>query len=88
MLGRVEGNSGKRPAWIAELRGQNQSERVAGARLDAIIIEVFLRTVSRFPTGAELQNARTDIAATDDPVNGVRDLLWVMLNTREFIVNH
>jgi len=29
-----------------------------------------------------------DLAAAGDPIDGARDLLWVMLNTREFMVNH
>ena len=51
------------------------------------IREVFLRTVSRPPTDAELANAKADIAAAKSPVEGFRDLLWAMLNTREFLVN-
>jgi hypothetical protein len=35
-----------------------------------------------------LQKAWTDIAAAKDPIDGVRDLLWALLNTREFTVNH
>ena len=55
---------------------------------DRAIEDVFLRTVSRLPTAAEFQLAKTDLAAAKTPVDGVRELLWVMLNTREFIVNH
>ena len=55
---------------------------------EPLINEVFLRTVSRPATAEEILKAREDIAAAKDPVNGVRDLLWAMLNTREFIVNH
>ncbi len=50
--------------------------------------EVFLRTVSRLPTATEMTQARQDIAAAKDPVEGIRELLWTMLNTREFMVNH
>jgi hypothetical protein len=55
---------------------------------DSMIHEVFLRTVSRTPTAEEMTKAREDIAAASTPINGVRDLLWAMLNTREFLVNH
>ena len=53
-----------------------------------MIAELFLRTVSRPPTVKEVAQAKTDIAKARDPVDGVRDLLWAMLNTREFMVNH
>lgn len=59
-----------------------------GEPLDKIIAEVFLRTVSRPPTARETVEARKDIASARDPIDGVRDLLWAMLNTREFMVNH
>ncbi len=55
---------------------------------DAAIREAFLRTVSRPPTEDELAKAQADVAAAPTPVDGIRELLWAMLNTREFIVNH
>jgi hypothetical protein len=81
MLLRIEGQRDEAAAWIAELR-------TGVGAIDPIIAEVFLRTVSRPPSVEELQKARADIAAASDPINGVRDLLWAMLNTREFMVNH
>ena len=53
-----------------------------------VINDAYLRTVSRFPTADELQTAQTYIAESSDPVDGVRGVLWALMNTREFIVNH
>jgi hypothetical protein len=55
---------------------------------DAAIREVFMRTVSRPPTAQEFALAREEVAAAPTPVEGIRDLLWALLNTREFTVNH
>lgn len=55
---------------------------------DEIIQEIYLRTVSRFPTADEMTKAKEDLAAARDQVDGVRDVLWAMLNAREFLVNH
>ncbi len=55
--------------------------------IDTHIREVFLRTVSRPPTDTEFARAKEDIAAAKTPIEGLRDLLWAMLNTREFLVN-
>jgi hypothetical protein len=55
---------------------------------DRVVEDVFLRTVARFPTAAEFAQAKADVAAASTPVEGVRELLWAMLNTREFMVNH
>jgi hypothetical protein len=70
-------------SWIAELRK-------AGAQFDTdhVITQAFLRTVSRTPTDQEMANAQHDIAAAKTSVDGVRDLLWALINTREFKVNH
>ncbi len=87
-------------AWIEELRKSvagNQARKKGDTApapaaktldLDQVIPEVFLRTVSRPPTADEMSRAKTDIAAAKNPVDGVRELLWAMLNTREFMVNH
>jgi len=56
--------------------------------LDTAIGEIFLRTVSRPATAEEIAQAKADVAAAKTPVDGIRDLLWAMLNTREFMVNH
>ena len=58
------------------------------ANADDYIAQVFLRTVSRPPTATEFEKARADLAAANSPAEGVRELLWAMLNTREFMVNH
>lgn len=55
---------------------------------DDVIAQVFLRTLSRPPSAAELTQAKADVVAAKTPLDGVRDLLWAMLNTREFMVNH
>jgi hypothetical protein len=87
VLARLESKRAEAPAWINELREANRSAALPPQRLDEIIAEVFLRTVSRPPTTAEVQQARADIAAASDQIDGVRDLLWTMINTREFMLN-
>jgi hypothetical protein len=98
LLSYLDGGGKDAMAWITELRrasggGKSRAGKAAAAQgalvgADRIIEEVFLRTVSRPPTAEEVGKAKEDIAAAGDPVDGVRDLLWAMLNTREFMVNH
>ncbi len=70
--------------WIGELKA---AAKLGPPNADAAIREVFLRTVSRPPTSTEFAQAQADIAAAKTPLDGIRDLLWAMLNTREFLVN-
>lgn len=52
------------------------------------IKDAYLRSVSRLPTADELQTSQTFISESTDPVDGLRGILWALMNTREFIVNH
>jgi hypothetical protein len=65
-----------------------QPAATAALNTDELVREMYLRTVSRRPSDAELERARGYITAATDPVSGVRDVLWALLNTKEFIVNH
>ena len=80
ILRRIDEGSG----WIGELKA---AAKLGPPNAGAAIREVFLRTVSRPPTPAEFAQAQGDIAAAKTPLDGIRDLLWAMLNTREFLVN-
>lgn len=69
---------------------KHQRETDEKNKLDtgALVEEVFLRTVSRPPSAQEAAMAKQDIAAAKNQVDGLKDLLWAMLNTKEFIINH
>lgn len=55
---------------------------------DQLIRQAYLRTVSRYPTDEELAVSREYIEQAPDTVSGLGDLLWALINTKEFIVNH
>ncbi len=64
---------------------------LAGAKMseDAIITELYLRALSRYPRAEEVAAART--AFTREKTTrrqAVEDLLWALLNSAEFILNH
>lgn len=53
-----------------------------------IVEEVFLRTFSRKPTAQELAGAASLLEKSADKTAGVEDLLWSLLNAKEFLFNH
>jgi Protein of unknown function (DUF1549)/Protein of unknown function (DUF1553) len=66
----------------------NQSA-VATRLSDAELVrQAYLRTVSRPPTAEELARAGQHLHESTNRLTGLRDLLWALLNTKEFIVNH
>lgn len=85
LLSVLDSNTKNSMGWIGEVRRASKGKPLD---LDRVISEVFLRTLSRPPTPKEISTAKEDISAAKDPVDGVRDVLWALLNTREFLVNH
>ncbi len=55
---------------------------------EALITEAWLRTLSRPPTDAEIERCQTYLAEERELANGMRGIMWSLLNTKEFIVNH
>lgn len=62
--------------------------KLAESEWDGLIREAYLRTVSRPPTAEELQRSKQYIAESEQASTGIRDVVWALLNTKEFIVNH
>lgn len=69
--------------WLAELRA---AETPPAA--DQLVTAAYLRTLNRIPSTDELHTGRTFLDESDDPLDGLRDLLWALLNSQEFITNH
>ena len=61
---------------------------VSDADISVVIRKAYLRTLSRYPTDAESARAARYYEETGDVARGTRDLLWALLNTKEFVVNH
>jgi hypothetical protein len=77
MLDRADG-------WITQIGKSNPSAE----DIDSLVRAAYLRTVSRTPTETEASDCRQHIADSEDMVEGLRDLMWALLNTQEFIANH
>jgi hypothetical protein len=65
-----------------------QAGTVTPARAEKLISEAFLRTLSRTPTDREATLAGDYLNEAVSPQAGMRDLLWALINTDEFLVNH
>lgn len=65
-----------------------ENAKVDHAERQKLVEEIYLRTVSRFPTVEERAEATRYLKDSPNLASGLRDLLWVMLNTKEFITNH
>jgi hypothetical protein len=87
---------GKRIAEVQsklEKLDQARSEGPAGSKGDSLIIEqlvveAYLRTVGRFPTKVEISRCQAHVADDTDAISGLTGVVWALMNTKEFIVNH
>jgi hypothetical protein len=52
------------------------------------IDEMYLGTLSRYPDDEERSTAARAIAKAGDSKRGYEDLLWALLNSKEFLYNH
>ncbi|QDV66567.1 hypothetical protein Poly24_02540 [Rosistilla carotiformis] len=57
-------------------------------QLTNLVQQAYLRTVARYPEPEELSSSLAYIEAGDSVASGVGDLLWALLNTKEFVLNH
>jgi hypothetical protein len=79
----------KKPDEPSE-RSSSARPAVAAKSVDSrsLVEQAYLRTLSRYPTADEMARSQEFIASYEDPLEGVRGVLWALLNTKEFIVNH
>lgn len=64
-----------------------QEKSPASLPADELIRQAYLRTLSRLPRAEEQAVARQYLVDSESTVAGMKDLLWALLNTKEFIVN-
>jgi len=82
---------------LADLRKQQKADKepekpvqteLSDGDRAAVVRQAFLRTLSRPPSEDELAKSVDFLASSPSPVEGIRGLMWTLLNTKEFIVNH
>jgi hypothetical protein len=55
---------------------------------DELADEMFLAALARFPKPDEKADAVKHLATARSKTEAITDLLWALVNTREFILNH
>lgn len=86
---------------IARVRGEDSAPRGeatgGGAEAEkslvdtegpALIRQAYLRTLSRHPDERELSRAVEYLRNSKTVADGLRDMMWALINTKEFMVNH
>ena len=74
-----------------KLRAPNNRFRKAladGKPLEEILRELYLAGLCRQPTPEEIQDTLRHCQSRPDPVSGLEDICWVLINTDEFLFQH
>ena len=58
------------------------------SHLARLVEQAYLRTLTRPPRPEEAARAVAHFQELGDLTAGARDLLWALVNTKEFVVNH
>ena len=67
---------------------KSENPRLSQAQKQEIVERAYLRTLTRYPNETELARSIEFIDNSDDTINGIRGLLWALVNTKEFVLNH
>lgn len=70
---------------IADPKGRIATLMAANKTTPEIINELYLSSLSRRPTVAELDAAQQVITSSPSPVEGYQDLLWALINSKQFL---
>jgi hypothetical protein len=74
---------------LAKLKSGRVARLAASDACNAEAVdELFLATLSRPPSQDEARAALSHLKSIPDRVQGFADLLWALINTREFVLNH
>src|SRR5262249_42719529 len=60
----------------------------SGASNDSAVESLYLSTLSRRPTTEEVRLMSDYIAKRNDPKRGLQGVLWILLNSGEFVLSH
>jgi len=67
--------------------GWLQQVRAGDREAEPLVRQAYLRTLGRLPDERERAVSLKHLKEAPDFVSGLRDLLWALLNTKEFLVN-
>ena len=65
-----------------------QPAEVVQSEPEDLVKAAYLRSLSRLPSKSEMETSKKFLTQSEDRLTGARDLLWALINTKEFIINH
>lgn len=69
-------------------QGKVVEELLKDSTVEKALDRLYVRCLSRYPTEAERAELLAAINASPSPKEGLEDVFWAILNSREFVFNH
>lgn len=70
--------------WLTEIAAAQSSNTLPP--LSELVEEAWLRSLCRLPSQAEMERSLLHLRDTESKRSGMEDLLWALLNTKEFLL--
>ena len=70
---------------IRDAKSRVSTLLAAGTPHDGLVTEQYLAALSREPTAAELQTSRELLPESPNSVEHYQDLLWALMNSKQFL---
>lgn len=81
--------------WLAALESDSEADiekltdkTITTEQARWVVENAYLRSLSRKPTEDEIETATRFLQSDDNPTTAVAGLMWSLVNTKEFILNH
>ena len=81
VVAKNEDKAGEQPKTNTKLLWKNEDAT-------KYVKEAYLRTLSRYPTDQEITTSLDYLNSKQNRMDGLEGLMWALVNTKEFIVNH
>ena len=80
----------KQFAKLQELKKRGEQNKQPGVQLspEQMVNQAYLRTLSRYPSESEKAECVKYMSEQNSISSGLRGVLWALINTKEFVVNH
>lgn len=69
-------------------QGKVADELLKDSTPEQALDRLYIRCLSRYPTDSERKQLLTAIGEAPNPKEGLEDVFWAVLNSREFVFNH
>ena len=83
-----EGNRLKESGWLAEIEQRFTGGPPTVAEREELVREAYLRCLGRPPAPLERERANRHLESSAQIRESMEDLLWALVNTKEFLMNH